>query len=122
MRGLLLLLAGAVLLTGTQEPPPAAKAAPLPPPRSHYLGREIALDARSHDLKGASDHLAKLQAAWKALRAKVMGAKGRRTALAYDLDLRFMAKALKAGQATVLRAAAERSLEDVDRIERVFGG
>lgn len=97
---------------------------PAPVMTLDYLGRELALDARMRDLKGAGAHLSRLQTAWTALRPKVTGrgAKGRRAALAYDRDLRLMAKALTAGHAPALRTAAERSLEDVDRIERAFGG
>jgi hypothetical protein len=85
-----------------------------------YLGRELMLDARRSDMAAATAHAQQLNAAWAALRAKVLAASGSTQATLMDNALAQVGSAITAADATRLEAAAVAETDAVDVVEQLF--
>lgn len=93
---------------------------PSPLLRLDYLGRELDLDGRAADLLHARQTLAELGAFWSAFKPEVVRARGARVARLFDLALAAATGGVEHGDAATIRKAARRTLELVDRCERLF--
>jgi hypothetical protein len=86
------------------------------------LGRELAVDGLIDDLSAAAGHARELQAAWEAVRARVLAKGGTRPAEAYDASVRAVQQAIEARDAPRLVNIANRGLQLAAEIHAVFGG
>ena len=85
-----------------------------------YLGREIALDGRAGDLKGASESTTKLDATWKEVRAKLRAAGAAFTAKKYEETLSGIHEAIASADTASLVFHAKRGLDAADVMETVL--
>jgi hypothetical protein len=85
-----------------------------------YLGREIALDGRAGDFKGASESTTKLDATWKEVRAKLKAAGAAFTAQKYEETLSGIHEAIASADTASLVFHAKRGLDATGVMETVL--
>jgi hypothetical protein len=85
-----------------------------------FLGREILLDAMTHDYPGATGHTDALMATWKGLRERVVGAGGTKAADYFDGRVAELRVAVEKKDGEALGRLATQVLDDVDILEAVF--
>lgn len=93
---------------------------PAPVLALDYLGREVALDALESDFTAATRDLDSLEQTFDPLRPELLDAGGAQVAESYRAALAEQRRAVASADAKGLRASANRGLELVDSMERVF--
>ncbi|GAC1348705.1 MAG: hypothetical protein NVSMB19_00120 [Vulcanimicrobiaceae bacterium] len=87
-----------------------------------YLGRSIALDAGEGNWTRAAHDTSSLRATWQDVRARVLGrAHGPLAAARYENVVATLERAARSRDAAGTAAAAKRTLDGVDALEKTFG-
>ncbi len=96
---------------------------PAVPPdlgRLDVFEREVVLDAGDQDFTAVADSLAKIDAIWARLKPSVLAHKGADVAKQFEASVAAQQAALKAKDGSAITTEANKGLELVDAIEKVY--